>query len=139
MSKMVSYNELIKEISRLNIKLNEYNSKVDLARFNFNDAPKWLKWWYKIDLDDYTNMYTMLAYRYRVLKSIKENFYKFISGITRTEFKDTRKLSILLDRLKLVEAIDTLQIQIEDNNIALKDIKVLLTTKQIGVKNDSNS
>ena len=127
MSRIVSYNEIIKECSKLNIKLNEYTSKIDLARMNFNDAPKWLKWWYKMDLDDYIEIQSRLAYRYRILKSISRNYYKFVSGITRAEFKDTRKLVDLLDRLKLVEFLDMLQVQIEDNNIALKDLKVQIS------------
>lgn len=122
--KCVTYNDILNELSKLDIKLNYYRSQIELTRLNMSESPKLFKWLYKADLEDYNKLYSRHLYRYKTLQNFKYNFYKFVSGISKKEYRNTKHLNELLDKLKLAEVVDTLMVNFGDMQIALKDLKI---------------
>lgn len=124
--RVISYSKIVEELDYLRVQLDLYSARIQELKMYIKRCPKIFKFLFEADLEDYTDRFQKLLYRYKTLQSVKANFYKFINGITKREFKDTRKLNELLDRLKLTELIDVCQVQIADMTTSLKDMKVRL-------------
>lgn len=123
-AKCITYNDVLNEIYKLRHKLDYFKAKIELLRITMCQSPKWLRWLFKADLEDYNGCYSKILYRYKTLQNLKNNFYKFVTGITRSDYKKTDKLVDLLDKLKLAETVDELVVNFNGMDIALKDLKV---------------
>lgn len=132
--RVISYSKVVEELDYLKVQLDLYSARIQELKMYIKRCPRILKFFFEADLEDSTDRFQKLLYRYKTLQSVKANFYKFINGITKREFKDTRKLNELLDRLKLTEIVDVCQVQIADMTTSLKDMKVRLDRVEKHIK-----
>lgn len=132
--RVISYSKIVEELDYLKVQLDLYSARIQESRMCVKRCPKFFRFFFEADLEDYTHTYQKLLYRYKTLQSVKANYYKFINGITKREFRDTRKLNELLDRLKLTEIVDICQVQIADMTTSLKDMKVRIDRVEKHIK-----
>lgn len=125
LGKTINYDDILKEINKLNQLMSRCRAKIESCRYGIYNS-KLFKWVYNSDLEYYNSVYSRLLYRYKIINNLKNNFGKFITGIPVKDYKCTRKLIDLLDRLKFVEMMDKFQVQLEDISISFKDFKVHL-------------
>lgn len=125
----ITYNYVLRELDCLKLKLDKYRNKIESCRYNIaNSKFRIIKWLYNLDLEDYNAIYSNYLYRYKIVQNIKNNFYKFITGITYSDFINTKKLADLYDKLKLVEMVEDLKINLNDTICSLKDLKIKVSS-----------
>lgn len=123
--RIVTYEEVLKEIDDLGTLIDNTRKQVCKCRYNATHK-KLFKWAYEYDYEYYYQKYTRLMYRYKIIQDFRYNFGHFVAGVPYKDYKYTRRLIDYLDRLKLVNAIDNLQVQIDDMTTSFKDLKVRL-------------
>lgn len=134
MSRKVTNFDILKELDYLNYWVIHNRCLYELYSNDYKYYKcKFIRWFIKPDLENYKKNYEKYLHRYQVVKDIQSNFHKFITGISMKDFKNTDRLCELLNRLKIIEDVDDMKLNLDDVNTSLsqltKRIKIMENKK----------
>lgn len=124
MSKKISREDIKKELFYLHYCSSKYRAIYEAFKSNY-DRTKYriLKWLIKSDMNNYYEKYQKFLHRFTVVKEISLNYHKFLTGISKKDFKYTDRLEDLMFRLKVQEDLDNLKFNYDEVLSRIDDIR----------------
>lgn len=124
MSKKISREDIKKELFYLHYCSSKYRALYEVFKSDY-DRVKYriLKWLIKSDMDNYYQKYQKFLHRFTVIREISLNYHKFLTGISKKDFKNTDRLEDLMCRLKFQEDLDNLRFNYDEVLSRIDDIR----------------
>ena len=123
--KKISREEISQELTKLQYRVTKNRVLFEAFKNEYeNRKSRIVRFLLKADMDDYYQKYIKYSHRYEIVKTISNNYRKFLTGISKRDFKNTDKLEDLLNRMRCCEILDELKFNYDEIVAEIRRIRV---------------